>query len=195
MTARILRAQNKVLVVGCMYDQLNKFDIIKKILNNYQFIIINGNILYPETNIEERINLIDELLETGKVVYNNGNYDLLLLKNEKYFNWLDKNPNIVIIQYPQTTFVITSGGVSPEMNKEMLLDNIETSFISLIKEKSWHLSYGGGYGYIISNNPLTENPPEFYNFSAQIGNKYNGAQTKVYAQEIDQFGLKKTILL
>jgi hypothetical protein len=81
------------------------------------------------------------------------------------------------------------------MNREKLLDNLETSFVSLINGQIWHNLYGGGYGYIISNNPLTQQSPKFYNFSMQMGNIYNGSETKVYAQEIDQFGLKDTISL
>jgi hypothetical protein len=192
MAARILQAKSKVLIVGSIYDQISK---LHDIIDKYEYTIINGNVLHPIDGAEERIFLIQDLLKSQRVIYNNGYYDLLLLKNEKFNNWIKNNPNVVLVQYPQSTFIITNGGVTKEMNREVLMDNLETSFISLIDGRSWHHFYGGGYGYIISNNPLSNDFPQFYNFSAQIGNHYCGKETKVYAQEIDQFGLKQTILL
>jgi hypothetical protein len=192
MSARILQAKGKVLIVGSIYDQINK---LEKVIHDYEFIIINGNALHPREGAKERICKINLLFQSKRVIYNNGNYDLMLLKDNNFCDWIKNNPNVVFVQYPQTTFIITNGGVSEGMNRETLMDNLETSFISLVDGKSWHQFYGGGYGYIISNNPLTEDFPTFHHFSAQIGNKYQGAETKVYAQEIDQFGLKQTILL
>jgi len=108
---------------------------------------------------------------------------------------LISKPNVIIINFvSQSSLIVTCGGVLPKMTKSQLSDNLETSFISNIENKPWHKFYGGGYGYIISNNPLTDKEPAFYNYSAQIGNVYSKS-CQVYAQEVDQFGLKKTILL
>lgn len=197
MRARVLSAKNKVLVVGPVYNLVDKIAAVQSIIDSYEYVIFNGNLLYPLDNgVESRIELINNLLQSGKVIYNVGNYDLKCLENDKVNYWLKDHSNVIFINYPsQTSFIITCGGVTPNMNREILMNNLETSFVSLLHDRSWHLDYGGGYGYIISNNPLTKKEPEFYNFSAQIGNQYCGDKTNVYAQEIDQYGLKKTILL
>jgi len=89
---------------------------------------------------------------------------------------------------------VLAGHLIQNMNNLKLENNIETSFISTINGQSWHKSYHGIYGYVVSNSPLTFEKPQFYNYSAQIGNDY-GINTNVYAQEIESTGLKKTILL
>jgi len=115
--------------------------------------------------------------------------------NDPIHKWLSTKSNIVMINFTnQSSLIITGGGIVPNMTKSDLHNNIETSFVSTINEKPWHQTYGGGYGYIISNNPLTTKEPQFYHYSAQIGNSHN-ENTQVYAQEVDQFGLKRTILL
>lgn len=206
MPALTLQNSNhKILVVGPLYDQIKKLEVIENIADKYDIIIFNGNLCYPNNNlleIEDRIEKIDKYLKTGKFIYNLGNYDLLLLKQleienkqEKIENWLKNKPNVVIINFEsQSSLIVTCGGILPKMTKADLYNNLETSFISKVNDKIWHYLYGGSYGYIISNNPLTDNYPSFYNYSAQIGNKYS-ENVKVYAQEVDQYGLKKTILL
>lgn len=196
MSARILKAKDKILVVGPIYNLIDKVTKVQSIINEYEYIIFNGNLLYPEDDLENRIRLMNKLLESGKVIYNVGDYDLKHLKDYKTDYWINGFPNVIFVNYPsQTSFIITCGGVTSIMNREVLMNNLETSFVSNVNGRSWHLDYGGGYGYIISNNPLTDTDPNFYNFSAQIGNRYCGEKTNVYAQEIDQYGLKKTILL
>lgn len=196
MTARIIRTKSRILIVGPIYNQINKFNKLLYLSQLYEFIIINGNALYPiDDSFNDRFKAINEMLNTGKFVYVNGNYDYQLIKDNVYQKWIENNPNVVFVQYPQNSYIITCGGVTPEMNREILFDNLETSFISYINNESWHYSYGGGYGYIISNNPLTNSKPAFHQFSAQIGNKFSGDKTCIYAQEVDQYGLKDTILL
>ncbi|CAB4197017.1 hypothetical protein UFOVP1290_537 [uncultured Caudovirales phage] len=206
MPCLILRENiNKILVVGPIYDNTNVFPFIEKNISHYDYIIINGSLCYPYNNIElvrDRINQLNELLKSNKIIYNASNYDYELLaelylnnSNKDIIDWINSKPNVIIVTFiSQTTTIITSGGVTPKMNRNSLNENIETSFISHINEKPWHLLYNGMYGYIISNNPLTNNDPTFYKYSAQIGNKYS-ENANVFAQEVDKFGLKKTILI
>lgn len=90
--------------------------------------------------------------------------------------------------------IVTGGGILPSMNRDVLIDNLETSFVSNIDQVPWHKKYTGLIGYVISNNPLTSQKPKFYPFSAQIGNVYS-EKVQVYAQEAEVYGLKRTILL
>jgi hypothetical protein len=196
---------NKILVVGPIYDNINVFSFIEKNISHYDYIIINGSLCYPFNNIEsvkDRIKQLNELLISNKIIYNVSNYDYELLaklysnnSDKDIQDWISTKPNVIIITFTnQTNVIITSGGITPLMNKNSLNDSIETSFINNINNKSWHLSYNGMYGYIISNNPLTNDSPIFYKYSAQIGNKYS-ENLNIYAQEVDKFGLKKTILI
>lgn len=195
----------QVLVIGPLYDKLDKLDKIKELSSNYELVIFNGNLCYPFDNLDEverRIDILDGYLKPGRILYNLGNYDLVLSQKlnevkgyDRIKQWLKSFTNVFIIGFRnQTTCIITSGGLTNEMKREHLLDNIETSFVSYIDHKPWHVKYGGMQGYVVSNSPLTFQEPQFYNFSAQIGNDY-GPETKVYAAEIGPAGLKQTILL
>lgn len=198
--------KEKILVVGSIYDKLDKLSKVNDMISNYHITIFNGNLLYPFDDmdkIKDRIKRMDDLLETGKVIYNLGNYDLKLLnilfEGREYLEiqkWIITKPNVIAVDFANTSSIlIMSGGVTPSINtRKSLIDNLEVSFVSCINEKPWQIYYGGGLGYIISNNPSTTCEPKFFGYSAQIGTKYS-EQSEVYAQEIDQNGLKNTIKL
>lgn len=204
MTALIFNnSSHKILIVGPIYDRVDKLKNVANLIDKYDFIIFNGNLCYPYNDlslVQDRINIMNDLIQTQKVIYNLGNYDyqlinLLSQQVSPVKDWLEFKPNAVIFNFvSQSSITIVSGGVLPKMNRGDLNDNLEISFISNIDQKPWHHYYGGGYGYIVSNNPLTDKAPQFYNFSAQIGNVYS-SNVNVFAQEADQFGLRKTILL
>lgn len=207
MTAHILsKNMNKVLVIGPIYDKMDKLSNVSNMVPYYDQVIFNGGLCYPYTNpleVKGRLSQMDKLTKTKRVIYNIDAHDLRCAK-EFYtkkehldiVDWIWSKSNVIIINFIklQTTTIVTGGGISPIMNQYTLMDNLETSFISKIHGHSWHQLYGGMHGYIISNNPLTFKAPQFHRFSAQIGNAY-GPETEVYAQELDGLGLKKTILL
>ena len=84
------------------------------------------------------------------------------------------------------------GGIPPgTKSNNDLIDNMEVSFISQIKEKPWHTSYSGGLGYVISNNPLTNHFPSFIVIPCSLVMPIV-QRGFVFAQEIDEIGLKKT---
>lgn len=200
LAPKIIEKFDKILIIGPIYDNSNIFEKIDKISNQYDFVILNGNISFPinENHIQNQI----EHINTFKnIIYNIGDLDLKLihLKQDDYkFNniikWLESKSNIVIAinQYKQK-ILIMSGGISPDMKESNLINNVEISFISNIDNQPWHKKYGGGFGYVISNNPLTSSYPVFYDFSTQIGNNF-GKDNQIYGQEILKTGLGKTIL-
>lgn len=204
---KLSKINGKILVVGPIYDKIEKLSEIKKIISEYSFIIFNGGLCYPFDNVGAvggRINVINSLLKEQNVIYNVDGHDLKLLQilteNDdcsNISNWIRSKSNVIIAEFDNNSqFIIVGGGIIPSITTQKLLeDNIEISFVSFINEKPWHQSYNGKLGYIISNNPLTSEDPVFYNYSAQIGNKYIGESTKVFAQEIDKYGLQKTVLL
>lgn len=200
----LTKINGKILIIGSVYD---KFIDISNLLDKYQYIIYNGNICYPFNDLNkvyQRIDYINNLYQTKKVIYNLGNYDLKLLSfllennsNHDLIKWILSKSNLISIKFEKgTSALIINGGVLPEnININSLENNIEISFLSYINDEPWHNFYNGRFGYIISNNPLNNDKPIFYNYSMQLGTKYDQNNTKIYAQEIDGFGLKETILL
>jgi hypothetical protein len=198
MTAISLQKSNqKILVVGSIYNKMDKLTRAINLSKYYDTTIFNGNICYPFDKVEERLEILDKYLSTN-IIYNLGNYDLQYYnqtQNKNIKDWITNKSNIINIDFDnQSRVIIVSGGILPHFTKQELLDNLEISFVSLIKDKPWHQSYNGKLGYVISNNPLTNQSPIFYNFSAQIGNSYQ-EEVQVYGQEINKYGLQQTILL
>ena len=191
----------KILVVGPIYDKMEKLDIVENLMPQYQFIIFNGGLCSPSNDlsqIKSRIAKMQNLLNNNKTVYLSGRADLTLLlslTDAEMASWIRQRPNMAIVKYPSRTVLIMDGGIPPETKSNNdLINNMEVSFISQIKEKPWHMSYNGGLGYVVSNNPLTDHFPDYYSYSMQLGNIYS-PDGFVFAQEIDEIGLKKTISL
>lgn len=206
MTAKIIfKNANKILVVGPIYDQIDKLNKIEEMLPNYDKVIINGSLCYPYDNLEkvkQRVSRISQLLRSFKVLYNVSQHDLLCaqylydnFKDPELLKWITDKPNVIMINFKnQTNLIVTGGGIAPNMSKELLTNSLETSFVSLIDNEPWQKKYVGLMGYVIGNNPLTNQKPKFYPNSAQLGNIYS-ENVKVYAQEVEPYGLKRTILL
>ncbi len=191
----------KILVVGPIYDKMEKLSIIENLMPEYQFVIFNGGLCFPSDDLVKlkvRIDKMQSFLDNNKTIYLAGRADLMLLQkleDTEISNWIRHRPNMAIIKYPTRVALVMDGGIpSGTKSNNDLIDNMEVSFISQINEKPWHISYNGGLGYVISNNPLTNHFPDYYSYSMQLGNSYspNGF---VFAQEIDEIGLKKTISL
>lgn len=206
MVARIInKTADKILIIGPIYDKIEKLNKIKELSQNYDYIIFNGSLCYPYDDLElvkTRIAKFNEQFNTYKSIYVVSHYDLLLAKllydnnkNKEIFKWIMSKPNIVLINFKnQTNMIVTNGGIIKSMTRESLSNDIETTFISKIDNEPWHKKYVGKNGYVVSNNPLTNQKPKFYPFSVQIGNVYN-EKVQIYAQEAGPYGLKKTILL
>jgi len=191
----------KILVVGPIYDRIDKLSIVEDLMPQYQFIIFNGGLTYPSSNLDHvkcRIGKMQDLLRNKKIIYLAGRSDLTLLlslNDDDVANWIRQCANIAIVKFPTRTVLVVDGGIPPGIKSNNdLIHNMEVCFISKINEKAWHYSYNGGLGYVISNNPTTNHFPEYYKHSMQLGNSYS-AEVSVFAQEIDENGLKKTISL
>jgi hypothetical protein len=197
--------KQKILIVGPIYDQWSVIAANQNILEQHQLIIFNGNLCYPNhdlTAVAQRIELMDQYLKPQKAIYNLGDQDLLLMKKlhrtreaNDILQWLQSKSNVVMIGFDtQSKLIITGGGLTPEMTPQDLQDNIETTFVSNINNKPWHQGYGGAYGYIVSNNPLTKAYPQFYNYSVQMGNSYQ-EKTPVYAIRAGRHGIGRVFSL
>lgn len=136
---------------------------IYSLVDSYKLIIINGGLEIKDQSLKN-------------IHYNSC---------EKYYQL--NSTILTVIEFINSTKVsIINGGITKEM-KEINL--IESLFVKNIDEKPWHKSYKNKFGYIISNNPISEEI-NYYSYSAQIG-----CINKVYGQEVDQYGLQNTILI
>lgn len=201
---RLSEIKGKILVIGSVFDKIDIINQHADCFKNYQYVIINGNISYPFDNLEnvnKRIQKINEL--SSNVIYNLGSYDYKLLNilieknsHKEIQKWILSKSNVIRAQFQnQSSIIILNGGVScKSFSKLDLEDNLEISFISKINGKPWQNYYAGQIGYIISNNPLTTDYPIYYPYSLQLGNKYS-ENMNIYAQEVNEYGLLKTILL
>jgi hypothetical protein len=202
MPGLILPKVKKLLVVGPCYDKIEKLARAEVLIPQYDWVIFNSGLCQPPDNLYEinrRIDKMKQLIATGKVIYVAGRSDYLLLNNLQIDlsleKWIRSLYNLVIIEFSTRNVIITDGGIPTTATARAdLLDNLEVSFISRLGDKPWQHSYNGSLGYVISNNPLTDQPPQYYKHSMQLGNLY-AANNSVYAQEVDEISLKKSISL
>lgn len=199
MTALTVKQfDQKLLVVGPIYDQVHKLSDHPDWFSDH-IVVFNGNLCYPNHDLDQvrqRIETVERYLATGKAIYNLGSEDLLLMKKlwesgeaPDLHQWLRGKSNVILANFiSQTNLIITGGGLVPNMSRHDLYDNLETSFVSRVGGRPWHELYGGGAGYVIANNPLTQNKPVRYNYSIQIGNTYQ-PDCKVYAIQVNAKGL------
>lgn len=203
---KIDNLSKKILVVGSIYDQTDKLLHAEQLIPDYDLIIINGGLGSLQNNValmRSQISILDRMIATKKVVYNSCHMDILLINGmlnnlpNDIIEWLALRPTAVIVKFiNQNSITIINGGITNKMKMEDVLDDTEVVFVKdMFPNKTWHRDYNGRFGYIISNEPVTLEPPKFYNYSAQIGNLPFESQTEVYGQEVDQFGLKDTIIL
>jgi hypothetical protein len=186
----------KVLVVGPIYNKLDKLNEIQKLLPEFDQVVINGILAlgdYSYSINEKVLTRLDELLATGKVVCNMGGADLLFASKldplDPREKWISSKPNVVLIDFGGSFQCIVVGGGIPShiTSLDQLMDNVEVSFAP-----HPHQTYSGGLGYVICNTPLTQWAPKFYPYSAQLGNTGEG---QVYAFKLDRNGIQRTISL
>lgn len=193
-----LSVAQKLLVIGPIW-QSQKLSRLSEMLLEYDWIVINGGLSYPVEDTLYKIETISNLMQSGKVVYNLDDTDLSFISRIDISNsdhlyierWLKMKPNVVVANFPNTFRInIVNGGIPSSLTHGQLADNLEVSFVS----DDWHDKYSGGLGYVISNYPLTTWAPKFHRYSVQMGNIVN-PKSQVYAFKIDQYGIRRTIIL
>ena len=198
MTALIIpKPFQKILVVGAIYDKIDKISIVEQMIPQYDYTVFNGGLLYPfDSNVQQRIDKMNQITSKNKAVYLASRVDYIQLRNSpnrEIEAWIQSCYNVAIADFSTRTVIIVDGGIPPTViSRQDLMNNLEVSFISQIDNKPWHLNYSGGLGYVISNNPLTVQSPQYYKYSMQLGTQYT-MDSQVYVQEVDEIGLKKLI--
>lgn len=188
----------KILVVGPIYN-IDKLTHIEKIIPEYDWVIFNGGLCCPSDNIQEiksRIMAINKLISNKQTIYLAGRTDYITLNNiqeESIEKWIVAQPNVAVVNFSSRSVIILDGGIPNTIKSQRdLANNLEISFISKIENKPWHQCYDGGLGYVISNNPVAAVRPRYYKHSMQLGTT-TLPDSSLYAQEVDEIGLKKTI--
>jgi hypothetical protein len=191
----------KILVVGPLYDKIDKLSRLSEMAFEYDWIIFNSGLCHPSDNIEkvkERIDKMRDFISKYNSAYVIGRYDYLMLtktSNVEIERWVKGSYNVLLADFTSRGIVIVDGGIHNNVHTRAdLFDNLEVSFTSNLDGKPWHEYYNGRVGYVISNNPLTDKHPKYYQHSMQLGNTY-GPDNAVYAVEVDDISLKKTIVL
>lgn len=191
----------KILVVGPLYDKIEKLAKLEEIALEYDWIIFNSGLLYPSHDLDqvkERIEKLREFIVKYKAAYLVGRTDYTLMaqtRDKDIEHWVNGSYNVAFADFTSRGVVILDGGIPESVSKRgELFTNLEISFVSQINGKPWHDSYNGRVGYVISNNPMQEHIPVYYKHSMQLGCTY-GPESPTYAIEVDEISLKKTILL
>lgn len=191
----------KILVVGPLYDKIEKLSRLDEIASEYDWIIFNSGLCYPFDDIEQvkdRITKMKQFITAHKAAYLVGRSDYLLLtytQDKDIEKWVNGSYNVALLDFSSRGVIIADGGIPDWITKRTELMNcLEISFLSRVENKPWHETYNGRLGYVITNNPLTNKHPKYYRYSMQLGNSYS-PENAVYAVEVDEIGLKKTIVL
>jgi hypothetical protein len=191
----------KILVVGPLYDKIDKLSLLSEMAFEYDWIIFNSGLCYPSDNVSEvinRIELMKDFIKKYHAAYVIGRHDYLILtktSNVEIERWVKGSYNAILADFTSRGIVIVDGGIHNNIHTRAdLFDNLEISFTSNLDGKPWHEYYNGRVGYVISNNPLTDKHPKYYQHSMQLGSTYS-SDNAVYAVEVDDISLKKTIIL
>lgn len=200
----IPRALEKILIVGSFHGKTDKLLRAQTLIPNYDLTVFIGGMYYSFQDLEEvdrNLDIMQKCIATGKASYCLSPYDEMLIQGllidttHRVCAFFEQSPNVIETGFANgNKILILNGGVIPKTTRKKLEHDTEITFVNNFDKKPWHESYDGRFGYVVSNNPQTLQEPQFYKFSCQLGNERD-EKAQVYAQEADQFGLKRTILL
>lgn len=195
MTIPKIELKNEtLLIVGPIYDKIEKLNEIDKLYDKNKIIVFLGDICFPGTSAEitERIKILNEFMEKHNSYYIVGDKDLIFNKNPLSSNNLI-NENLLALKCNfdnNSMLLLLHGGVLNHTLEK--INDIEIAFITDNPEinKPWHISYNGRLGYIISSH-CYDSEVKHYNFSSSLDTK--AYETNILAiQEFDKNGLGKT---
>ncbi len=196
---KITVGKQKILIISPICDQIEKIEKLRELKDKYIMIFL-GEVCYPWDNIDEvqhRIEIMNEFLKSTSSFYVLGDGDFTFKnKNKNNSNlindWINKQCLGINITFNSNNSLLTvvHGGIPPESKDwSDIINNMEIAFVKNIKNKPWHESYDGRFGFIVSAHP-TSDEIKIFDFSASID-----VQGKVYAQEYSESGFETTILL
>jgi len=186
-----------LLILGPIYDNIDKLYDLDT--NKYDLIIVNGNAFDPKLSENEIKNRINRIRKIPKLVYVVGKSDILTIQsiNENNLitelNWLLTRPTALHQKFKNGfRITVVSGGVHPDNKLIKDLNNLNVTIIDNINNKKWCNYYNGRFGRVICNSN-SEDEVKFHDFCCHLG--LANQKDLLYAQEISENGIGKTILL
>ena len=154
--------------------------------------IVNGGACFSneEKEVKFRIDKILDWKKKYKLFYNKDYLDLIYLNQLKKelnfstnYEWIDQQKAYTKIDFTnQTSIMVISGGFNNNLNND-----IELCFTDIIENIPWHKYYDGQLGFIISNNPKSnQEEPIIWDYSCSIG---ISNPDKIIIQRISSKGL------
>lgn len=197
---------SKILVVGPIYNQIDKLFQISQLHNIEIPIIFLGDLCYPYDNyseIPERLSVLKAFMENKKSYYIIGDKDLIYMKkiynsHADVYDWFKQQNLAIKFNFLNNSSVmVTHGGILPKHKTLNDLNNdLEICFVKDLPDskENWHTSYDGRFGYIISSHPNSITG-EFYNYSMSVDTNCYENNNPLIIQEFTDKGVGETFLL
>lgn len=208
MRTKKIDVKNKsLLVVGPLYDKLDKLYALNTLITKDHIVVFLGDICYPYktySDVPSRINIIKTFLENKDAHYVLGDKDLVYMQktfasNADTSDWLALQPTAIRFMFEnQTSALVVHGGILPRHTTwREITDDLEISFINNIPtiNKPWHKIYNGRFGYVLSSHPASKDKlVEKHNNSISLDTEAYETD-KVAVQEFNEKGLGQTFYI
>lgn len=206
-TKKVDVKDKNLLVVGPLYNKLEKLYAIGPLVKDNSIVVLLGDICFPYEKYSEvpsRIEQVKLFMEGKDAHYVLGDKDLVYMQktfatHADTHDWLAVQPLAVRFVFEnQTSALVTHGGILPRHTTwGEISDDLEIAFITNVPtiNKPWHRVYNGRFGYVLSSHPATkENEAVKYEHSISLDT--NAHETdKVVVQEFTEKGLGETFYI
>jgi UDP-2,3-diacylglucosamine pyrophosphatase LpxH len=171
---KIKLQEERILVVGPIYDKIDKLYAINDLCQKDDIVVFLGDIAHPYQNtidIMKRITTLMTFCEGKNTHYILGDYDFIFKNKASSSNldacdWFARQLLGVRFTYANdTNILVIHGGILAKHKKlEDLEQDPEISFV-----KNWHTKYDGRFGYVVASHPAAKNNKiKTYNYSASL---------------------------
>lgn len=206
-TKKVDVKDKNLLVVGPLYNKLEKLYAIEPLVKDNSIVVLLGDICFPYekySDVPSRIEQMKLFMEGKDAHYVLGDKDLVYMQktfaaHADTHDWLAVQPLAVRFVFEnQTSALVVHGGILPRHTTwGEISDDLEISFITNVPtiNKPWHRVYNGRFGYVLSSHPATkENEAVKYEHSISLDT--NAHETdKVAVQEFTEKGLGETFYI
>lgn len=196
-----------LLVVGPLYNQMDKLYALRPMIKENHIVVFLGDICFPYQKFSEvvpRVHTIKEFMTGITAHYVLGDKDLLYMRktinsHTDTHDWLGQQNLAIRFVFPNnTSALIVHGGILPKHTTWSEINNdVEVAFISNLPQikKSWHNSYNGRFGYVLSSHPAAkDNEVEKSKHSISLDTNAHESG-KLAVQEFTEKGLGETIYI
>ncbi len=195
MVGKTLEIGNQeLLVIGPLYNKVDKLPLLEKHAKG-RLVVFLGDIGYPcvtFNDVSERLKAVRGFIDGKRAFYILGDKDLSYMKkvygsNADTYDWMSLQRKALRFSFANNSNVlVVHGGVLPTHKTWNEVQNdVESAFVSYLKdtETTWHHSYDGRFGYVISSHTYAGDPTvKIYNHSMSLDTECH--QTDILAAQI-----------